>query len=154
MILSAQSIRKRTGMITPFCERTTLYGLTFGLGPAGYDVRVEFDRRGCVARKVLHPGDFVLASTIERFKLPPDLLARVCDKSSWARHGLAVQNTVLEPGWEGWLTLELTNHSGESLTLLRGAPIAQVIFEQLDEPTEISYAGKYQDQDRGPQVAR
>lgn len=149
MILSAQSIRKR-GIVSPFCERTVAHGMTYGLGPSGYDIRAAeelwLDRGGIVR----------LASSIERFDMPNDLLGQVCDKSSWARKGLFVQNTIIEPGWRGYLTLELT-YEGEGpdyCHIPAGAPIAQVVFMRLDEPTEIPYSGKYQDQEAGPQEAR
>lgn len=123
-------------------------GMTFGLGPAGYDVRI--------AETVsVKPGQFELASTVESFDMPNDVIAQVCDKSSWARRGLAVQNTIIEPGWRGFLTLELTNHNAcEPITIMAGSPIAQIIFMKLDEPTSLPYNGKYQDQGRGPQEAR
>jgi dCTP deaminase len=102
----------------------------------------------------LAPGEFVLASTAEMFCMPDDVLGVVHDKSSWARRGLAAQNTVIEPGWRGFLTLELTNHGKEPLWLERGVGIVQVIFHLLDEPAAHPYRGKYQDQAAGPQVAR
>ena len=153
MILSGQTIRAR-GLITPFFERTEEQGMTFGVGPAGYDVRVEFDPEGSIAGIHFLPGAFQLASTIERFSMPDDVLGTVHDKSSWARLGLAVQNTVIEPGWCGYLTLELTNHSEKTLVLKRGMPIAQVVFQQLDAPSSAPYSGKYQSQGRGPQTVR
>lgn len=142
MILSAQSIRKRRP-VEPFHERTAHHGMTYGLSSAGYDVRIR-------ERVVLRPGDFSLASTVERFTMPNDLLARVADKSSWARKGLTVQNTVVEPGWAGFLTLELANHGPNTLKIEAGLPIAQIIFELLDEPTEQPYSGKYQNQPPEP----
>jgi dCTP deaminase len=141
-------------MIEPFHARIAHEGMTYGLGPAGYDVRLELDADGAINGVHLEPGQFRLASTLERFVMPPSLVGRVHDKSSWARRGLAVQNTIIEPGWQGYLTLELSNHGPHTLLLKRGMPIAQVTFEQLDEPTQIPYVGKYQDQERGPQVAR
>lgn len=141
MILSAQSIRQE-GIFTPFHERTTAHGMTFGLGPAGYDVRVAEAIR-------LAPGDFALASTMEHFAIPDDVLAIVHDKSTWARRGLCVQNTVAEPGWRGYLTLELTNHGSETLWIEPGSPIAQIVLHRLDERTERPYTGKYQDQRAG-----
>lgn len=142
MILSAQSIRAR-GILTPFHERTRHNGMTFGLSPAGYDVR-------CKQEIELAPGSFCRASTVEHFQMPNDLLGRVADKSTWARRGLCVQNTVIEPGWRGFLTLELTNHSSETILIKEGDPIAQIIFDMLDAPTEIPYEGKYQDQNDQP----
>jgi dCTP deaminase len=153
MILSAQSIRKK-GLLTPIEDRTEHRGRTYGLSACGYDVRVEFDGTGERNWIVLNPGAFTLASTIERFTMPNDIVGIVHDKSSWARQGLAVQNTVIEPGWSGWLTLELTNHSKTPIKIYRGVGIAQVIFHLLDEPTEQEYDGKYQAQERGPQAAR
>lgn len=153
MILSGQSIRRRD-LITPFSERTEFNGMTFGVGPAGYDLRVEFDKDGLVDSVVILPGQHLLASTIEHFTMPPDLLGVVHDKSSWARRGLVVQNTVIEPGWFGFLTLELSNHGSEDILIRKGSPIAQVIFHVLDEPAEAPYYGKYSGQERGPQSAR
>lgn len=143
MILSAQSLRRRSGIIFPFHERTVLNGMTFGLSPAGYDIRI--------AQSIVIPHHgFYLASSIERFDMPADILARVADKSSWARRGICVQNTVIEPGWRGYLTLEITNHSLSPVEIECGSPIAQIIFEQLDEPTDLPYSGKYQDQPSCP----
>jgi dCTP deaminase len=142
MILSAQSIRRRK-LLVPFHERTVSHGKTFGLSGAGYDVRIR-------EAVTLRPGDFSLASTLERFTMPNDLIARVVDKSSWARKGLTVQNTFIEAGWKGWLTLELANHGPNRLVIPEGSPIAQIIFELLDEPTEQPYDGKYQNQPPEP----
>lgn len=147
MILSAQSIRRRSKMVQPFTERTVAFGMTYGLGPAGYDVRIA-------ETLTLSPGGWTLASTVERFEMPNDLLARVTDKSTWAREGLAVQNTIIEPGWCGYLTLELSNHGRHAIYLDGGMPIAQIIFDRLDEPTDTPYAGKYQDQPAGVVRAR
>ncbi len=149
MILSAQSIRSRKGMVTPFLERShhELSGTSYGLSFCGYDIRLD-------KITTIHPGGFVLASSVEQFDMPDDVMAVVHDKSTWARHGLAVQNTVIEPGWRGFLTLELTNSARRSFTLAAGTPIAQIVFHLLDTPTEKPYRGKYQDQERGPQGPR
>lgn len=146
VILSAQSIRKVVP-ISPFHEKTVVHGISFGLSSCGYDVRIDQDI-------LMWPGRFALASTIEQFSMPDYLAARVLDKSSWARQGICVQNTFIEPGWKGYLTLEITNHGWHFRRLVRGMPIAQIIFEQLDEPTELPYQGKYQNQEAGPQPAR
>jgi len=153
VILSGQSIRAR-GIIEPFHSRTVEYGMTYGVGPAGYDLRVEFDEYGKKEFVSVKPGDHLLASTIEHFTMPDDLLGVVHDKSSWARKGIAVQNTVIEPGWFGFLTLEISNHGKEVVILKRGSPIAQVIFHVLDAPAQDPYNGKYTNQARGPQEAR
>lgn len=138
MIASAQTLRKLQPVI-PFMERTKAHGMTFGLGPAGYDIRIA-------EGMMLAPGEFRKAFSMERFVLPPILLGVVHDKSTWARMGICLQNTVIEPGWQGYLTLEITNHSTEYVQICHGAPIAQVVFHFLDEPTCIPYNGKYQDQ--------
>lgn len=145
MIASAQTLR-RLRPVTPFEERATVFGLTYGLGPAGYDVRVAENRW-------IDPGEFLLVSTIERFDMPANLLGVVHDKSTWARQGLAVQNTVIEPGWRGYLTLEVTHHGRDMLHIDAGAPIAQIVFHLLDADSDRLYDGKYQDQPAGPQPA-
>jgi len=157
MILSLQTIRD-AGIISPWCERSEFKGrhgvLTYGASSAGYDIRAEFDSKERLAFVELRPGGFRLASTVERFTMPTDVVGIVHDKSSWARRGLCVQNTVIEPGWCGYLTLELTNHGVGWLHLERGVPLAQVVFHRLDKPSERPYTGKYQDQARGPQEAK
>lgn len=159
-ILSGQTIMRRRPIRDPEPRTEQTVGgqrFTYGCGPAGYDLRLD-----AVAGREgdgfegwwLAPGEFALASAVELFQMPDDLLGVVHDKSSWARRGLALQNTVIEPGWRGFLTLELTNHGRDRLWLPRGVGIAQVIFHLLDEPTYHPYEGKYQDQAAGPQEAR
>lgn len=145
MIISGDTLRILRP-IDPFLERTKAFGMTFGVGPAGYDVRIDQDMD-------IAPGDFQLGSTMEQFRMPNNVLGIVHDKSTWARRGLALQNTVIEPGWEGWLTLELSNHGSETLHVYQGMPIAQIIFHAIDVPVA-GYKGKYQFQPRGPQPAQ
>lgn len=149
MILSAQSIVARCAtnppLVTPLLHQQTFAGLTYGLSPCGCDVRIAEDIR-------ISPGGFVLASTMERFAMPHDLMAVVHDKSTWARQGIAVQNTVIEPGWQGYLTLEITN-AGLYKFVRSGTPIAQVVFHLLDQPTDQPYVGKYQNAPAGPSPA-
>ena len=116
--------------------------MTYGVGPAGYDCRID-------QTVDLWPGAFTLASTMERFQMPDNVMGIVHDKSTWARLGLAAQNTVIEPGWHGFLTLELTNHSQKRLRIEAGTPIVQIIFHFTDMPVERAYDGKYQNQSRG-----
>lgn len=145
-VLSMQTIRKLKP-ISPFQERATSHGMTYGLSTCGYDIRI--------AENILMPPlGFKLASSIERFKMPPDVCGWVMDKSTWARQGICVQNTIIEPGWEGWLTLEITNHKWWFKKIIAGMPIAQIVFIKLDEAAERPYAGKYQNQERGAQPAR
>ena len=147
MVLSAQTIR-RLGLITPcLVSQKDPSGNSFGLSCCGYDLRIDQDL-------LMFPGDFELASAMEYFNLPNNVVGIVHDKSSLARLGIAVQNTVAEPGWRGHLTLELTNHSNSVRAFYKGDAVAQVIFHFLDEPTEQPYVGKYQDQEAGPQPSR
>jgi dCTP deaminase len=146
------------------------HGVSYGLGEVGYDIRlkqeIRFDRDYRGDRKVIvidrngigqverfhqQEGRFTLASAIEEFDMPSDLVGIVHDKSSWARRGLSVFNTVIEPGWKGFLTLELVYHGNEILTIPAGAGIAQVIFHELQE--RAAYAGKYQNQANEPVAA-
>lgn len=146
-VLSAQTIRQ-LGLLSPCHEPgRDAAGNSFGLSACGYDLTLAEDLR-------LHPGDFKLASAAERFCLPSHVVGIIHDKSSLARRGVAVQNTVAEPGWRGYLTLEVTNHYIHKIFLPRGSAVAQVIFHLLDAPTEMPYNGKYQDQQPGPQEAR
>lgn len=146
MILPAQALR-RLKPVHPFHERSVNNGMTYGLGPAGYDVRIAQD-------VVLGPLCFSLASTVERFYMPDDLIAFVHDKSTWARQGLSLFNTIIEPKWFGTLTLELMNNGRNKIYIEAGTPIAQIVFMRLEEPTDLPYAGRYQGQEGGPQPAR
>lgn len=154
-VLSAQSIRELcitdSPLIFPFVSRGVINGKSFGLSSCGYDIRVDkFDAED-ESKVTLAPGSFMLASSLERLQIPTDVVGLVKDKSSWAREGLAVQNTVLEPGWAGFITLELTMHRPfNRVRLESGDAIAQVMFFWLDEPTDQPYSGKYQNQANKP----
>ena len=130
-------------MIEPWCERTIFEGMSYGLGPASYDFRIAQDITVC-------PNTLQLCSTIERVKIPINIAARVCDKSSWARLGVVVQNTHFDPGFEGYPTIELTNHTNMPISIKAGTPICQFIFEFLDHSTQMPYRGKYQNQPSEP----
>lgn len=131
------------------------HGVSHGLGEAGYDiclkqkihlVRGDQHNRPCVwvDDKFATYGRFVLASAIEEFDMPNSVVGIVHDKSTWARRGLSVFNTVIEPGWKGFLTLELVYHGDEELILPAGAGIAQVVFHRTSDAME--YTGKYNHQ--------
>lgn len=164
-ILSYQSIKdlcRQGKLISPYIEKTVINGRTGGLSEAGYDVHIR-------QTIVLYPNSiknmiwnslfsssmrrssFKLASTKESFVIPNDIMGKVADKSTWARQGLAVQNTILEPGWVAdSLTLELSNHGEDVLYIEEGTPIAQIIFHKLDYPTDRQYNGKYMHQGKDP----
>lgn len=147
MILPYQEIKEwcqHAGLVYPAVERSEAFGMSFGYSSCGYDVRV--------AQSLWVPsGGFTLASTIEHFTIPYDILPMVVDKSTWARQGLSVYNTVGEPGWRGYLTLELANHHPyNDIQILEGMPICQIIFMRLTSATQKPYTGKYQNQPNRP----
>jgi dCTP deaminase len=144
-------------------EKKREHGVSYGLAEAGYDIRIKQDIRfqprhnhwhnGPVvwADNQINEGRFVIASAIEEFDMPDDLVGVVHDKSTWARRGLSVFNTVIEPGWKGFLTLELVYHGTEDLYIPAGAGIAQILFSKIQVPN--SYDGKYQNQADMPVAA-
>src|SRR6266446_5820587 len=109
---------------------------------------------------ILHPGEFVLGSTLERVRLPDDLVARLEGKSSLGRLGLLIHSTAgfIDPGWDGHVTLELSNVANLPITIYRGMKIGQISFMQLSEPADKPYGSdaigsKYQGQ-KGPTPSR
>jgi dCTP deaminase len=109
---------------------------------------------------ILHPGEFVLGSTLERITLPDDLVARLEGKSSLGRLGLLIHSTAgfIDPGWDGHVTLELSNVANLPITIYYGMKIGQLSFVQLSEPAEYPYGtgglgSKYQGQ-AGPTPSR
>jgi dCTP deaminase len=141
------------GMIT---EKRREHGVSFGLSEAGYDIRIKQSvwfrpDGGVVVDDKYQNGNFTLASAIEEFQMPNNLVGIVHDKSTWARQGLSVFNTVIENGFFGGLTLELVYHGRDGLHIPAGAGIAQVIFHETIE--RASYSGKYQGQSTDPTPA-
>ena len=104
---------------------------------------------------ILHPGEFVLGSTVERVAIPDDLVARLEGKSSLGRLGLLIHSTAgyIDPGWDGYITLELSNVARLPITIYAGMKIGQLSFQQLTTPVDQPYQGKYQGQ-RGPTASR
>jgi dCTP deaminase len=161
-------------MIEPFVDRQVRHGvISYGLSSYGYDIRVtnEFkiftnvhsavvdpknfnpnsfiDYVGDVC--IIPPNSFVLAQTVEYFRIPRDVLTVCLGKSTYARCGLIVNVTPFEPEWEGYVTLEISNTTPLPARVYANEGIAQVLFFQSDEACEISYAdrkGKYQKQQR------
>ena len=133
------------------------HGVSYGLGEAGYDIRIKQEitfKPGMTMGPTievdgqLEHGRFTLASAIEEFDMPANLVGVVHDKSTWARQGLSVFNTVIEPGFRGGLTLELVFHGNKELIIPAGAGIAQVIFTSLAH--DACYEGKYNGQSTNP----
>jgi dCTP deaminase len=109
---------------------------------------------------ILHPGEFVLGSTLERLRLPDDVVARLDGKSSLGRLGLLIHSTAgfIDPGWDGHVTLELSNVANLPVTIYPGMKIGQISFVQLSEPAQAPYGtgglgSKYQGQ-QGPTPSR
>jgi dCTP deaminase len=109
---------------------------------------------------VLHPGEFVLGSTLERVRLPEDLVARLEGKSSLGRLGLLIHSTAgfIDPGWDGHVTLELSNVANLPITIYPGMKIGQISFMQMTEPAATPYGAselgsKYKGQ-KGPTPSR
>jgi len=103
---------------------------------------------------ILHPGEFVLGQTLERVRLPDDLVARLEGKSSLGRLGLLIHSTAgfVDAGFEGNLTLELSNVANLPITIYHGMPIGQISFMRMDGPVEHAYGSnetgsKYQGQE-------
>lgn len=159
-LLSLQPIR---GMAS---RKIKIHGVSYGLSEAGYDIRVK--QRITFTKRLYPAGErwetyvdgayageelFALASTIEEFQMPNHLVGIVHDKSTWARQGLSVFNTVLEPGWSGFLTLELAMKSKRELEIPAGAGIAQVIFHEISCVADYG-TGKYQNQEDKPVASR
>ncbi len=161
-------------MIEPFVDGQIKDGvISYGLSSYGYDIRVsdEFkiftnvhsavvdpknfnpksfvDFQGEVC--VIPPNSFVLAQTVEYFRIPRDVLTVCVGKSTYARCGLIVNVTPFEPEWEGYVTLEISNTTPLPARIYANEGISQVLFFQSDETCEVSYAdrkGKYQNQQR------
>lgn len=147
--------------VTPMLDcKVKENGVSHGLAEVGYDIRIKqditFEKREypsgnhwvAIVDHFVEGEKFCIASTIERFQMPSNLVGIVHDKSTWARRGLSVFNTVIEPAWNGFLTLELVYHGQEDLHIPAGSGIAQVIFHEIKEPA--FYEGKYQAQEDRP----
>ncbi len=160
------------GMITPFEEKLQRSGvISYGLSSYGYDARVASDfkiftnidnalvdpKNFCdnsfVTRNadvcIIPPNSFVLAHTVEYFKIPRDVLVVCLGKSTYARCGLIVNVTPLEPEWEGHVTLEISNTTPLPAKVYANEGISQFLFLKADSLCETSYAdrgGKYMGQ--------
>lgn len=143
MIVNQQSLLEASPIINMVGDKRRLHGVSWGLTECGYDIRIKQDVTLFFGRR------FFLGSSIEEFNMPDNLMGRVLNKSTWARLGLdASKTTNIEPGWKGYLTIELTYARTWPLRIKAGSGICQVIFETLMHPAR--YAGKYQAQANRP----
>jgi dCTP deaminase len=159
-------------MIKPFVENQQRgNNISFGLSSYGYDARVSnefkiftnvhstvvdpknFSQESFVTKKedvcIIPPNSFVLASTVEHFKIPRDVLVICLGKSTYARCGIIVNVTPLEPEWEGHVTLEFSNTTPLPAKIYANEGACQFIFLKGDQSPEVSYAdrkGKYMKQ--------
>lgn len=166
-------------MIEPFEEKQRAEGMiSYGLSSYGYDARLSdefmiftnidnaivdpknFDKSSFVERRtdvcVIPPNSFALARTVEYFKIPDDVLVICLGKSTYARCGLIVNVTPLEPGWEGQVTLEISNTTPLPAKVYANEGICQFLFYKGASPCEVTYAdraGKYMGQ-RGVTLPR
>lgn len=147
MIVNGMKLLAAQPLYPMATKKVRFEGTSYGLSEAGYDLRLD-------QNVTLTPENrFQLASATEHFTMPENLVGVVHDKSTHARRGLSVFNTVIEPGWTGYLTLELVWHGSGELHIKEGCGIAQVLFHEIS--LDASYGdGKYQNQKRGPQAAR
>lgn len=158
MIINRQALLEKAPIANMSDTKQRTHGVSHGLAEAGYDIRIAQDvvfspsRHGGMHVTVnsgpVQYSRFTIAHAIEEFQVPEDLVGVVHDKSTWARTGLSVFNTVIEPGWRGFLTLELVYHGNDFLHIPAGAGIAQILFSQIVNPA--AYNGKYQDQANRP----
>ena len=105
---------------------------------------------------ILHPGEFVLGSTLERVALPDDLVARLEGKSSLGRLGLLIHSTAgyVDPGWDGYLTLELSNVANLPITIYPGMKIGQLCLFEMTSPAERPYGGWFDEVADAPDFER
>lgn len=160
------------GMISPFSEKQVGKGLvSYGVSSYGYDIRVgddfkiftninatlidpkKFDDKNVVDFKgkecIIPPNSFALASTVEYFKIPKNVLAICLGKSTYARCGIIVNVTPFEPEFEGHITIEISNTTPLPAKIYANEGIAQVLFFEGDKQCETTYKdkkGKYQGQ--------
>ena len=163
---------KENSMISPFQDSQIRDNkISFGVSSYGYDARVSdefkiftnvnseivdpknFKPTNFVTKNslecIIPPNSFVLARTVEYFKIPEDILVICLGKSTYARCGIIVNVTPLEPEWEGHVTLEFSNTTNLPAKIYANEGVAQMIFFESDEVCSVSYkdrGGKYQGQ--------
>ena len=167
-----KKMAKEYTMISPFEEKQVRGNkISFGVSSYGYDARVSnefkiftnvnteivdpknFKQTSFVTKTgaecIIPPNSFVLASTVEYFKIPKDVLVICLGKSTYARCGIIVNVTPLEPGWEGFVTLEFSNTTPLPAKIYANEGAAQFVFLKGNEKPEVTYAdrdGKYMGQ--------
>lgn len=167
-----RELAQTEAMIEPFVEKQKREGnISYGLSSYGYDARCadefmiftnvnnaivdpkDFSNQSFVERKtdvcIIPPNSFALARTVEYFRIPKDVLVICLGKSTYARCGIIVNVTPLEPGWEGHVTLEFSNTTPLPAKIYANEGVCQFLFFKGSSPCEVSYAdraGKYMGQ--------
>lgn len=166
-----REMAEKYGMIEPFIDRNVGKGeaVSYGLSSYGYDLRVSdeykifhnalnsvidpkkidfnsfVDYQGDVC--IIPPNSFALARSVEYFRIPENVLSICVGKSTYARCGIITNVTPLEPGWEGHVTLEISNTTPLPAKIYSNEGLCQILFLESDEDCEVSYRvkkGKYQ----------
>jgi len=147
MIINQQELLKAAPIKNMVTEKLRFKGFSWGLTECGYDIRIKQQITMYLGHR------FVLGSSIEEFDMPNYLMGRILNKSTWARLGVdASMTTNIEPGWKGFLTIELNYRGWKPIVIPAGIGIAQVIFEEVQTPA--LYSGKYQNQENKPVAPR
>jgi dCTP deaminase len=136
-------------IIKPHVERTIRNGMSYGESVASYDFRLAENN----FHTSILPHSFTLLHTLELFDLPNGIAGQIMDKSSWARKGISLFNTWIDPGFRGHITVEVQNNNDYEIFIPPGDPLGQIVFFYVDRTTE-GYAGKYQDQPNKPVEAK
>ena len=171
-----RKMAEEEGMIEPFVGEQVRYNdgkkiISYGLSSYGYDLRVSREFKvftnihNCIVDPknfsdnsfvhmevdecIVPPNSFALARSVEYFRIPRDVLTVCIGKSTYARCGIIVNVTPFEPGWEGYVTLEISNTTPLPAKIYANEGLAQVLFHKGSEACEVSYAdrgGKYMHQ--------
>ncbi len=175
MLKSSKWIKEKSeknGLISPFVDRSVRDGVvSYGLGPYGYDIRLDktykklkykdiiisphsvkedyYETIENEEKIIIEPNSYILAKSYEYFKIPSQILGIVFGKSTYARLGIIVNVTPLEPEWSGYLTISISNTSCNKVLLKPYQGIAQLIFLESDDLPFFTYKdlnGKYNEQ--------
>lgn len=175
-----EELAEKENMIEPFIDHQVEEGvISYGLSSFGFDIRAgnkfkiftdidnaivdpkNFTENSFIDKEsddsvIIPPNSFALLHSVEKFNMPEDVMGIIYNKSSWARCGLIVNTSILEPQWRGTATLELSNTTPLPAKIYPNEGIAQVVFFKGNRPNETydERGGKYQDQKNEPEPAK